>query len=92
MLHTIEVTQDDIAMGRRRRCRDCPVAMALARHFERGVMVGHRFFVFGVADQDLEEKERISLPSEIERFIDAFDCAKPVDPIIFTVEIPDAKL
>lgn len=82
---TVEVTQEDIDQGQRCSCRGCPVALALERATGISWLVDggciyvdwRSFQVFAV------------LSPEVRAFIHRFDCGKPVQPITFTLEVPE---
>ena len=65
--HTIHVTQQDIDLGQRDKCKRCPIALAMQRTFpnlESSVYT---------TDVWLSKHGFIVLPHEARRFIDRFD-------------------
>lgn len=84
----IEVTQDDIKFGQRRKACECPVAQAIRRRipsvFE--LSVGRTAVVIGfVKDKPVAT---LPLPHEVTRFINDFDTFEEVAPFSFELEIP----
>lgn len=80
---TIEVTEEDISTGKREKCFNCPVALAMARHLGQLVKIGS--FTWKIAGH-----EPFTLPHKAQRFISSFDNEGPesVCPFTFTVEVP----
>jgi hypothetical protein len=80
----IKVTQEHINKGRRRACRQCPVALAIVEQTE--------FPNPWVGDTHVDlvtspESPSYKLPAEVQRFIDNFDNGKPVKPFAFNLKI-----
>jgi hypothetical protein len=78
---TIEVTQEDIDNGKRRRCRHCPVALAL-RRFTRSVWVADQSYL-----HNLDLQKEIGTPNRVSFFIEEFDAGKPVKPFTFKIDL-----
>lgn len=79
---TFEVTQDDIDHGRRRDCKDCPIARSAAREFP-----GYHVLVdseLGLENRESRNYYCASLPGEARAFIVDFDQGWPVNPFSFT--------
>ena len=81
----VSVTAEDIAQGQPQSYCRCPVALALTRAADsRWVEV--------IADEARFARrgrymaETASLPSVVQRFIDAFDRGQPVEPFEFDLE------
>jgi hypothetical protein len=84
---TINVTQDDIAKGKKNNCLRCPVALAVIR--ETGI---HDVYVYGSSvtfyrhsDQCCERYNT----DEVSEFIENFDGGGTVAPFSFELEVPD---
>lgn len=75
---TIEVTQEDIDRGRRGSCFECPVARAASRAVGAEVSTDRYLFYLPTA--------KIKTPTEVAKFIHAFDGGEPVAP--FSFELP----
>ena len=87
---TVEVTQDNIDNGKQRKCRECPIALALHDVFlDSDVVVGE-----GIVFEDPEDgaEQRIPLPAEALKFIKDFDEGFPVRPFVFTIHVPETAL
>lgn len=75
----INVTKKDIAKGKRREPEDCPVALAIKRQKVAIICVGiDRIWI--------ADKDAISTPKTVQRFIERFDCGNPVKPFSFTLK------
>ena len=93
-----EVTEEDIATGARKACRNCPLALAVARKLaelgsHREVRVYAQAFelserFMGRVCEELKSVDAKMLPSCLD-FIETFDAGKPVYPFGFSLEIPD---
>jgi hypothetical protein len=91
----IDVTAEDIAAALAARsagpynvCRDCPIARAVTRTFNKQLAVG----LMTIADYgaDGESVVLCELPEEAQQFVQAFDGRKtPVTPFSFAVEVND---
>lgn len=76
----IEVTQADIDEGDACNCRECPVALAIARAVGVEVRVEYlRVFI---------KEKIIHLPEQAVDFIDDFDSERPVKPFSFDLAYP----
>jgi hypothetical protein len=82
MSHTIQVSEVDIANGKRFNSELCPIALALSRHFSRSVIVRDEWWRFIGSRFELLRP----LPPEVALFIYNFDTGLPVEPIEFEVE------
>lgn len=93
----ITVTQSDIDDGKQKDCRYCPIALAVMREFDRGVVdvaFGDAIHYTFKSEKDPEEYtfidvatiKRAPLPTEALRFVYAFDRKIPVTPISFPLE------
>jgi len=83
---TIDVMQEDIDHGEKRKCRKCPVALAVSRATGRESHVGH--FVIVVAGT----KADVHTPEIARQFMMAFDQDYFVRPFSFplTLDLPEA--
>lgn len=80
---TINVTAEDIAMGKRRKCDECPIALASYRALGCPV----RVFPYSIALNDGSCRTAMlgDVPSA---FIHSFDEAYPVHPFSFDIDVP----
>lgn len=76
----VRVTAEDIRLGKRMDCLDCPVARALQRAVGRSVRV--------YASEKMAGQKVYRLPTSAARFIDQFDIGKKVRPFEFRVTVP----
>lgn len=81
----IQVTAEDIANGTRGNCAFCPVARAVCRATGS---VDVSVTGLGVTIWCGEETASLAIPDAVGRFVDDFDCGKPVHPIEFDLDIP----
>lgn len=81
MKHTISVTQEDINLGARCHCYNCPVARAIVRHnITDCVSVGwENISILG--------RENIQTPRAVRGFIRKFDSRKEVKPFSFQLNV-----
>lgn len=87
MIVDVEVTQEDIASGKRYNSCQCPIAMATKRAVGPGI---DAYVGLGFADLWKASKlVKIRLPESANKFVDAFDSGKPVEPATFPLDIPD---
>ena len=77
---TITVTARDIAMGKPKHPRSCPIALAMRHQTSRGVFVD--------SDCIFLNEDRFSLPAKARRFIALFDDGFDVSPMSFELEVP----
>ena len=90
---TIDVTQDDIFVGRRRSPTSCPVARAASRAVGYPVSVGSDYIRFGYTRENQEERV-VVVPTSVATWIGRNDRNYPTSygstlPISFALEIPD---
>lgn len=84
---TVEVTAEDIAAGRPRRCYFCPIALAVRRALRRrdtgAVMVTPEQITYhtGLVEHVHE------LPIEAMGFVGRFDAGEDVEPFTFELEV-----
>lgn len=78
------VTADNIKDGRRDKCRDCPVALALKPYLEDPVVWPGEIRIGPVS-----ARISIKTPRSVDRFICRFDSGKPVKPFRFYLDIPE---
>lgn len=91
---TINVTQEDIDNGTRKKCVICPVARALDKAFGLTVpptpIADRTCFILDSYHIDLFDKQdfliRIPTPPEAKAFIKAFDTKQPVKPFSFQID------
>ncbi len=81
MKYTIEVTKQDIKVGVRGNCFECPVALALTRVFGTGVQVYPEISLPGI-------NPVIRMPDAVRKFVRRFDQKEPVQPFTFEIETP----
>lgn len=80
---TIEVTQGDINGGKRSKCKECPVALAISRHINlASVVVRGGYCLISGTEYDL--------PMVAELFIDNFDYGLQVRPFTFELDYTPA--
>jgi hypothetical protein len=79
---TIEVTASDIFQGRPSEAFECPVAIAAARALGKTAGLTTTSMLVG-GDQF------ITVPPQVTEWITRFDTGQPVEPITFTVNVPD---
>jgi hypothetical protein len=78
---TVKITADDIAAGETVSANNCPIALALKRHFPRRKEIA-------VGDWSIRLGSTvIGIPKKAERFLDRFDDGKRVRPFSFEIEI-----
>jgi hypothetical protein len=84
---TVDVTQNDIAHGRRGLCRECPAALAM----ERAGIVEPRVRNTELWLRTAHEHRlvKVRLPESAAKFIDDFDANRTVEPFSFQIDIPD---
>lgn len=82
---TIEVTPEDIRMGKRNMLCSCPVALAIKR-----ATGAERVAVGGTDALWVSDNEplKVNLPIEARSFIFAFDEGGQVTPFTFDLEVP----
>jgi hypothetical protein len=73
----IKTNYSDLAKGKRRSARDCPVALAIRRY------IGDKDVTVSVDGYVLIEGHKYSLPDHVRRFISLFDENIDVSPIEF---------
>ena len=78
----IEVTQEDIDNGEKRKCDTCAVAIAAHRAFKDCIILvdGEQMDVIRNGKWKV-----IDLPDSATRFIEDFDAGRPVQPFSFEV-------
>jgi hypothetical protein len=86
---TINVTQEHIDKGKKGKCRECPIALAVQEkcisEISVGVISGAIFF-----DDDSHPASEMAV--EAIRFVWAFDLNGKVEPFSFDLDIPDELL
>jgi hypothetical protein len=81
---TISVTADDIAQGKQRDCRRCPIACAVRRAFPHAVVdVDEADINIWKSGLIAETFREYVLPDEAREFISAFDAGESVKPFTF---------
>ena len=93
----INILKRDIAAGKAKNCRKCPIALVinriLAPQYRCEVNCDSTIFISADITPGLRPLCVYSpLPDEAADFIAAFDDGKPVRPFWFTLEIPDECL
>lgn len=85
----IRVTQEDIDRGERRSCAECPVALAVRRHF-----LGTPAFSFyeNVEIDDGKDRLIAGTPEIATNFMEAFDDGESVSPFSFTLDLQPLRL
>lgn len=86
VLVKVEVTAEDIQRGKRKLCRECPVARALTRAAGKQVEVGNSHY------RDEAAQWHRPLPEVAKHFIAAFDYGGSVAPFTFDVGFPESFL
>jgi len=82
---TMEVTRALISHGKRKDCRECPVAASFLPHFPEGVAIGKGTVYFlGRARLTVGYA---TLPEEAIDFINKFDDFQEVQPFTFSLEV-----
>lgn len=83
MTHEIEVTEDDIARGKRCDARSCPIALAIRRAVGReyGVLVAYSNIYLGLDEQAVPDWRMT--PPAIERWLLDYDNGLAVQPFSF---------
>lgn len=81
---TINVTQDDIRDGKRYRCGECPVALAIKRACGTNNVLVNRLSVI------VNGGSKIPMPDAGIDFICRFDDTLPVKPFSFELPIEGA--
>lgn len=79
----VEVTADDILRGRARDCKGCPVARAISRALGVAASVGSMSFFLG-------ESPCLPLPAPVLEWVGDYDAGRPVAPLSFLLELPEA--
>ena len=75
------VTAEDIAQGKRKHLRQCPVALALARTFRtEAVRVYEEYY-------SLNGDPARNWPASVTAWIERFDRGEPVAPFAFDLEV-----
>lgn len=92
--HTITITPGDIAKGKRGCVSGCPVARALHR------ALGNRFETVNGQNVRIDGNtpecggsrgRRLALPAKVVDWITAFDSRRTMQPITFTLDVPDPE-
>ena len=83
---TVDVTEEDIAIGERRNCLFCPVARALRRVPEIVSVVSA--YPYAVAFHTENRYHCFAPPTPVGEFIRDYDRGDPVKPFSFTLTIP----
>lgn len=78
----IDVTQNDINCGKRRRCTKCPVALAVRRVLGEPVKVQSFSIHY--------KSRRIAMSRKVEDFVRRFDERQPVRPFSFVFDTEGA--
>lgn len=81
---TVEVTAEDIAMGKRALSCLCPIALACER-IGAAPVVGRQYLNITF---DGKRHTRILMPHEAEQFVKSFDNGETVRPLTFELELP----
>jgi hypothetical protein len=88
----VRVTARDIALGHRRNCQACPVALALTRHLADGYYVNVAPDGGGVFATSSDGPERyvgsFRLPTKVKKFIEAFDAGRELCAKAFAFNLP----
>lgn len=78
----IKVTQEDIDLGEKLNCNECPVARAMSRAFDCKISTSSCYY-------RKEDKIKIhnihNLPVIVQNFIEKFDTALNIEPFEFEV-------
>lgn len=83
----VEVTQEDIVNGQRRVPTSCPVALACRRELGNvRISVTAYYIRVNTGFPVLE------IPETVKAFVRDFDGFRPVEPIKFTLEVPEELL
>jgi hypothetical protein len=86
---TVQVTTGHITEGRRGRCGECPVALAVADALPGAALVCAcpAWITFILAGREV----RVPAPPHVAAFIRAFDSRRYAGPFDFTLTIPEAR-
>ena len=90
MIVDCEVTREDIEKGTTCASRDCPLARAISRRVKAHLIVSVSSAIVDFFDTEMEDYTNtdIRLSLELMAFIKRFDCAQPVEPFKFQIEMP----
>lgn len=80
---TIEITKQDIQLGRRNEASCCPIARALAKLGYKSVNVWGSYLSF--LDPETDNVFFIDLPADVQSYIKQFDRDKKVEPCTLVV-------
>lgn len=83
---TVQVTTAHIKAGRPGRCRECPVALAVADAICGAALVSAcpAWITMFLQDEEDGREVRVSTPRHVAAFIRAFDARRYVAPFDFT--------
>jgi len=82
----INVTENDIKLGKSRSCDFCPIARAIKRRIKKGICVQVYFSLH------CNRKFICDMPDTASYFVRSFDDGYPVSPFRFKIEIPKEYL
>lgn len=83
----IEVTQEDIDHGEKKKCMECPVARAINRA-HKGARAAVGDYCIGIKTGFLKT-ETVPTPPEVQAFVLAFDAGRPVSPFTFSLPLEE---
>lgn len=75
---SIEITQQDIQLGRRNEASCCPIARALTKLGYKSVNVWGSYL--SLLDPETDKVLFIELPTDVQQYIKQFDRDKSVEP------------
>lgn len=85
----IHVTQEDIDLGVRQDCNQCPICLALRKHFKdvNGVWVDGTRIIVSYSEGKKESVEMVAVPPRsVSRFVGRVDQGKKVKPFNFILK------
>ncbi len=80
---TINVTQENIDLGKRNSCHEDPVALAITEALRKAGFVEFQVDVAGDIRVEYFGRKTYSLPAEADTFITNFDSGAEVQPLSF---------
>lgn len=80
----VRVTAEHIAAGKREKCTDCPVALALAEQIPGGVT----WWVYGPEMYGGPDERLFEVPDSVCDFVGQFDETGQGVPFTFELEVP----
>lgn len=81
----IEITKKDIACGKRRDGKTCPISLAVRRKLKLAYGQVHVTTYSARFDSAEIETRNVLLPKKAEKFISKFDNNEPVKPFSFVL-------